>query len=210
MFYLCKDWDTCLTQPDVYDLLLLKFKCQSRSALVVPLPPIYPPSPRIRADWEAKLVVHERFFLSSEWDSGIFWSPFLCVGRTVSLRQPFKSWATASTVDPMVSGQLDSWASAWVPGFRFYPLLGGEPRLNPVQLAKALTLSPSSCQLSLFLFFLPWSICRSLGRDSGHQDARNSCFPECHAPPLALRSGPSCCRWSKLHLYPLQLHLNPH
>lgn len=135
---------------------------------------------------------------------------FPCVGWIVPSGQPFPYWATVSTVDPRAFGQPDCWASTQVPGFHFYPLLGQEPRLNLVQLAEAPTLFLSFCQLSLFLVFLPWSICRSLGQDSGQQDARKSCFPECHTPPLALRSGPSDWCWPTLHLHPLQLHLNPH
>ena len=50
--------------------------------------------------------------------------------------------------------QPDYWASAPVPGFHFYPLLGREPRLNPVQLAETLTLSPSFCQLCFWFFYL--------------------------------------------------------
>lgn len=159
-----------------------------------PLPLLYPPCPIIWANWEARLCLE---VLPQQWMG----APCLCVGWTVSLMQPSKYGATASTVDPTVFGQPDSWASALVPGFCFSPLLGWEPRRNPVQLAEALTLSSSLCQLSLFLVFLPWSICRSLVQDLGQQDARNSCLPECHPPPLALNSGLSHGCWSQLHLY---------
>lgn len=130
-------------------------------------------------------------------------APFPCVGLCPQGNPLCTGLHTASTVDPRAFGQPDCWASAQVPGFHFCPLLGQEQRLKLGQLAEALTLFLSFCQLSLFLVFLPWSIYRSLGQDSGQQDARKSCFPERHTPPLAFGSGPSDWCGPKLHLYPL-------
>lgn len=52
---------------------------------------------------------------------------------------------------PQVGEQSEGRASAQTLGFHFYLLMGQVP----VQLAEAMTLTPSFCQLSLFGIFLP-------------------------------------------------------
>lgn len=143
-------------------------------------------------------------------------APFPCVGLCPQGNPLCTGLHTASTVDPRAFGQPDCWASAQVPGFHFCPLLGQEPRLKLGQLAEALTLFLSFCQLSLFLVFLPWSIYRSLGQDSGQQDARKSCLPLPSDQALQIDVGPNCTcipyNWTWIHTQTLNLnckHLQP-
>lgn len=137
-------------------------------------------------------------------------APSPCVGQMCPQGNPL-----STGLQPLQLTLHSSLRAAWLLGFslgsRFslLSLLGQGPILDLVQLTE-LTLSSSFCQLSLFLVFLLRSICRSLGQDSGQLDARNTCFPECHTPPLALRSGSSHWCRPKLYLWPLQLPLNPH